>query len=429
MGNVSLPWGLVTYAGGLQGYSGIVADFEENIMVWMNGLAPDGLGVYHGTWMMAADMTTGQLLWNKTYTETRYSTAAFTADHGLVACVMEEGNYYAYNVKTGEFAWKTPQMEYPWASAGFGAYSVMSAYGILIRNAYDGVYAYNWTDGSQLWHFVAPAAPFESAYYSGNESVYSFNSGGFIADGKLFTYNTEHTPSYPRTRGWKLFCIDAKTGVGIWNITGSMSPGAIADGYLVNLNSDDGYTYSFGKGQSATTVTASPASSLQGAQVLIQGTVLDLSPAQPNTPAVSDASMTTQMEYLHMQIPIGGLWGNATMTGVPVQLSAIDPNGNAIDIGTAVSDAYSGNYAFTWTPQTQGDYKIIASFAGSESYGSSNSNTGLSVGAAASTPVQPTVPPVNFDAVNSNINIVTIAVVIAIVLAVINAVLLLRKRP
>jgi hypothetical protein len=135
------------------------------------------------------------------------------------------------------------------------------------------------------------------------------------------------------------------------------------------------------------------------------------------------------MEYLHMQLPIGGIWGNATMTGVPVKLSAIDPNGNAIDIGTAVSDAYSGNYAFTWTPDKQGEYTIIASFAGSESYGSSSSNAVLSVGAAASTPVQPTVPPVNFDAVNSNINIVTIAVVIAIVLAVINAVLLLRKRP
>ena len=77
------------------------------------------------------------------------------------------------------------------------------------------------------------------------------------------------------------------TGEGIWNITGAMSPGAVADGYLVNLNPDDGYTYSFGKGQSATTVTASPKTSAQGGQVLIEGTVLDQSPAQPGTPCVS----------------------------------------------------------------------------------------------------------------------------------------------
>jgi hypothetical protein len=428
MNNVSLPWGLVTFKGGLQGYSGIVADFESNIMVWMNGLAPDGLGVYHGTWMQAADMTTGALLWNKTYAETRYSTAAFTADHGLVACVMEEGNYYAYNIRTGDFVWKTPQMDYPWASAGFGAYSVMSAYGILIRNAYDGVYAYNWTNGALLWHFVAPAVPFESAYYSGNQSVYSFNSQGFIADGKLFTYNTEHTPSYPRTRGWKLFAIDMFTGEGIWNITGSISTGAVADGYLVSGNPDDGYVYSFGKGQSATTVTAPDTVVALGQGIVIKGSVLDLSPAQPNTPCVSDASMTTQMEYLHMQIPIGGLWGNATMTGVNVKLSAIDPNGNYIDIGTAVSDAYSGNYAFTWTPQTQGDYKLIASFEGSESYGSSSSNTGLSIGAAAATTQPTTTANIDFAPVNNTLNIVTAAVAIAIVLAVINAVLLLRKK-
>ena len=35
-----------------------------------------------------------------------------------------------------------------------------------------------------------------------------------------------------------------------------MSKGAIADGYLTAANSYDGYMYVFGKGKSATTVTA-----------------------------------------------------------------------------------------------------------------------------------------------------------------------------
>jgi hypothetical protein len=429
MGNVSLPWGLVTFAGGLSGYAGIVADFESNVMVWMNGLAPSGLGVYHGTWMMGADMTTGALLWNKTYEETRYSTAAFTADHGLVACVMEEGNYYAYNIRTGEFAWKTEQMEYPWASAGFGAYSVQSAYGILFREAYDGVYAFNWTNGATLWHYVSPAAPFETPYTSENESVYSFNGFGFVADGKLYTYNTEHSASWPRTRGWKLCCIDAFTGSGVWNITGSMSPGAVADGYLVNVNNDDGYVYSFGKGQSATTVTSPDVVIQQGTGVVIKGSVLDQSPSQVGTPCVSDASMTTQMEYLHMQIPIGGLWGNATMTGVDVKLTAIDPNGNSIDIGTATTDPYYGTFSYSWTPELQGSYNVIASFAGSNAYGSSGASTGVVVGAPASTAAPTTSTTINLDAVNNTVMTAAIAIIVVIIIAVaLIAVLVLRKH-
>jgi hypothetical protein len=430
MNNVSLPWGYVNYGGGVLGYGGIVADFETNIMVWMVGIAPLSLGVYHGTWMEAVDMTTGRLLWNRTYEDTRYSTACLTADHGMVAVLMEQGYYSAFDERTGNLVWKSDPFSYPWSSAGFGAYSVQSAYGILYREAYDGVYAFNWTTGKMIWRFIAPATPFETPYNDGNgTAINSWNGGGFVADGKLYTYNTEHTPSYPRTRGWKLFCIDAMTGVGIWNITGSMSPGALADGYLVNANPDDGYTYSFGKGQSATTVTAPDMVISQGTGVVIKGTVLDQSPSQVGTPCVSDASMTTQMEYLHMQIPIGGLWGNATMTGVPVKLTAIDPNGNSIDIGTATTDAYHGTFSFAWTPDIQGQYNIIASFAGSDAYGSSSAATGVVVSAPAATVAPVTTTPINMDTVNNTVVMSAIAVGIAVIIAVALAtVLILRKH-
>ncbi len=36
-------------------------------------------------------------------------------------------------------------------------------------------------------------------------------------------------------------------------------------------------------------------------KVLLQGTVMDMSPGETNTPAVSDASMTTWMDYLFGQ--------------------------------------------------------------------------------------------------------------------------------
>jgi hypothetical protein len=428
MNNVSLPWGFVNWGGGVLGYSGIVADFEENIMVWMVGMAPIALGVYHGTWMQAVDMTTGQLLWNKTYEDTRYSTACLVADHGMVAVLMEDGYYSAFDLHTGDLVWNSEPFDYPWASAGFGAYAVQSAYGLLYRQAYDGVYAFNWTNGEIVWQFISNAPPFETPYTDENgTSVYSFNGGGFIADGKLYTYNTEHTPSYPRTRGWKLYCIDAYTGEGIWNITGAMSPGAVADGYLVNLNPDDGYLYSFGKGQSATTVTASPKSSSQGTEFLIEGTVLDQSPAQPGTPCVSADSMTTQMEYLHMQIPIGGIWGNATMTGVPVTLTAMDADGNTINIGTATTDAYYGTFSFAWTPDNPGTYTIIASFEGDDSYGTSGASTAIVVGSGADTPTPTSTS--NTESTNDTLMTITIGMGIAIIVAIaIATVLILRKH-
>ncbi len=428
LSNFSLPWGFVNWGGGVMGYGGYVADFEANVMVYMVGVAPLSLGVYKGTWMTAIDLNTGQMLWNRTYEDTRYSTACLIADHGMVACLMEQGYYSAYDLRTGNLVWESDSFDYPWSSAGFGAYAVQSAYGMLYRQAYDGVYAFDWDTGDLVWHFISYAPPYETPYTDENgTSVYSFNGGGFVADGKLYTYNTEHTPTYPRTRGWKLYCIDAFTGVGIWNITGAMSPGALGDGYLVNGNPDDGYIYSFGKGKTATTVSAPQTQVAVGEKIIISGTVMDLSPAQPNTPCVSRDSMTTQMEYLHMQLPIDGVYHNLTMTGVPVSLVAIDPNYNSVDIGTAVSDPYYGTFNFAWAPEIEGTYTIIASFVGDDSYGSSGSSTAIVVGAAAD--VEPTATPMNFDAVNNSI-MMTLAVlaVLIIIGIVVIAFLVLRKR-
>jgi hypothetical protein len=156
----------------------------------------------------------------------------------------------------------------------------------------------------------------------------------------------------------------------------------MADGYLTASNSHDGYMYVFGKGKSETSVTAGPKTVAKGSQVLIEGTVMDTSPAQPNTPCVSKDSMTTQMEYLHMNQPADGMWHNTTVTGVPVMLLAIDESGTVTDLGTTTSDS-SGSFAKAWTPPAEGVYRITASFAGDDSYGSSWAETAVSVGPAA----------------------------------------------
>ncbi len=374
--NVSIPFELPPYPGGILGYAGYAFDFENDVAVWMCGLAPTGIGVYYGTYMQAIDMSTGRLLWNRTYEDTRYSTSCFVADHGKVAVLMEKGFYEAFDIRTGNVVWKSEVMNYPWGSDSFGAYAYQSAYGLLYRQSYDGVYAFNWTNGNIEWFYKAYAVPFETPYTDENGvAVYSFNAGGMIADGKLYTYNTEHTPTYPRTRGWGIHCINATTGEGLWTMTGSQTPAAVADGYLVTSNPDDGHMYVYGKGKSATTVEAPFTEITLGQKVMLKGTVLDLSPAQPGTPCVSAASMTTQMEYLHMQLPIAGIWNNITMTGVTVSLDTVDPNNNYVHIGDVTTDAYSGTFGFTWEPEVPGQYQVMATFMGDDAYSSSFATT------------------------------------------------------
>ena len=229
---------------------------------------------------------------------------------------------------------------------------------MLFRNGYGGVYAFDWNTGNIAWRYSSvAAAPYETPYTDANgTTVYSTNVGGAIADGKYYFYNTEHSASVPITRGWQMHCVNATTGEDLWKvgIPGGGSKhttdvGPIADGYLA-LGGSDGYTYVFGKGKSETTVTAPDVVVPKGTGVVIKGTVMDLSPAQPNTPCVSKDSMALQMENIHVQLPIDGIWHNETITGVPVVLTAIDPNNNAINIGTATTNGYYGTFAKEWTP-------------------------------------------------------------------------------
>ena len=185
--------------------------------------------------------------------------------------------------------------------------------------------------------------------------------------------------------------------------------------------------YVFGKGQKQHhNHSASNYATFQ-TQLLIQGTVTDQSPAQPGTPCVSAASMATEMQYLYMQYPIDGIDHNDTITGVPVTLTALDPNGNYITIGTVTSDGYYGTFSKTWTPTIPGDYKIIASFAGDDSYGSSSAATAISVGTPSATA---TAAPAQA-ATDYTMSIVSVGIGLAIVVIVsvaIATILILRKR-
>ncbi len=70
----------------------------------------------------------------------------------------------------------------------------------------------------------------------------------------------------------------------------------------------------------------------------------------------------------------------------------IDSNGNYRNIGTVTSDGY-GAYSFMWTPDISGKYTVIATFAGSESYWPSYTETAFGVMEAPEPTVAPTNPP------------------------------------
>ena len=402
------------------------ADYEAGIGVYVGFEPNQEYGAWYGFNMSAASLVTGELLWAERIsgdTESVYAPAGICADHGKVAVLSMDRYYACYDLNNGHLLWRSELAAYPW---GFGwAYATASAYGLLYGMSYAGVYAFNWTDGKIVWHYEAPTQnAYETPYTDENGTgVYSFNGACVIADGKLYTYNTEHTPTEPITRGWRLHCINATTGEGIWNITGPMSVGGIADGYLIASNSYDGYTYVFGKSQSKTTVSAPQTSVALGQSFLITGTVTDLAPAQPGTPCVSKETMTTQMEYLHMQHPIDGIEHNEPISGVPVTLTAIDEAGSVTDLGSVTTNGYYGTFEKAWTPPAEGTYQIVANFASDDSYGSSAAATAVTVGPAPepiTIPEQPTPADYTWTIVGMGI-----AIIIAVAIA---TVLILRKR-
>jgi hypothetical protein len=392
-----------------------------------------------GVNMSSADLRTGQRLWDYNTNDTLYTVqmgGGGIANRGKVAYASHNRVWICFDMRSGRELWKSEQAGYPWGN--WWAYNVASydfneSKGAIIGTAYDGVYAIDWDNGKIIWHYSVPTVPFEDPYGQA-----AFFTGVRIADGKIYAFSGEHSPTQPVTRGWKLHCINATTGEGIWKITGPMEPGAVADGYLTASNTYDGYMYVFGRGKSAATVTATPKTIAKGAEVLIEGTILDQSPGDQgsfqnptarldspkNVPCVSAASMQTQMEYLYMQHPIDGLWHNETITGVPVTLTAIGSDGTVIDIGTTTTNGYYGAFGMSWTPTKEDTYTIMASFAGDDSYGSSNAATFVSVGPAPAPypepPQSPTPPDYTMTIVGA-----AIAMIIALVIATL---LILRKH-
>ena len=80
------------------------------------------------------------------------------------------------------------------------------------------------------------------------------------------------------------------------------------------------------------------------------------------------------MSYVYQQQPVP-----TNFTGVTVTLTAIDPNGNYITLGTATTDT-NGLFSFQWQPpNVPGKYTVTATFAGTNGYWGSNAETAMTV--------------------------------------------------
>jgi phage terminase large subunit-like protein len=152
--------------------------------------------------------------------------------------------------------------------------------------------------------------------------------------------------------------------------------------------------------------------------VLIEGTVTDQSPGAKDTPAIADASMTQWMEYLYMQKPMP-----TNAVGVEVVVSVVDPNGNCYEVGRTTTDT-SGMFKMTFTPEVPGEYTVVATFEGSESYWCSYAETAIGVSEAPAATPEPT--PVPQAPVEMYFAVSTIAIIVAIAIV---GLMILRKKP
>jgi len=327
------------------------------------------------TGAMGFDASNGKSIWNITF--------GFTAENSKIN-LQGTNNFFVYNTDTstihcysaatGQQLWKNTFGVYPWNTKASMNTPVNDDKNLYLLDPSGEICALSLTDGHEVWQSPITKSTEEVSNSKGR--WYGLVSAGGI----VYSYAGYSPLIYelnPIPRFSFLDAINATTGKTVFQLNGGLYPVAAANGYLMAVSFFDGYDYCLGKGKTATTISAPQTSITLGTSVLVQGTVLDKSPAQPDTPAVSDSSMSEWMDYLHMQ--------NATLLnnpptpkGVTVTLTAIDPNGNNVPIGSTTTDSF-GTFFYDWTPSMTGLYKIQATFAGSDSYWSSAAQTAISV--------------------------------------------------
>ena len=388
----------------------------------------------------------GHVLWTKTYQpapdyNTRFLTSWDTANGVFIFTDKETMVHNGYSLADGNQLWGpvgyTNDTTNNWNFLALGTEQV--AYGKLYVSGYAGIlYCFDEKTGNLLWTYGNGGEG--NSTLSGLATPWGrypvFTS--VIADGKIYLDTTEHSPNSPLYKGALLRALNATTGEEIWTIMNygsNMYGGAypVASGYLAALNTYDSQIYCYGQGPSQLIVAAANPVAQVDTPVVIRGTVTDIAAGTnqdeqaarfPNgVPAVSDESMSAWMEYVYMQKP-----KPTDTTGVPVTLSVIDSNNNYRQIGTTTSDS-SGNFGFSWSPDIEGMYTLIATFAGTKGYYGSSSETFFTATTASATPAPTAALQTNIATVADLMMGIAVGVIAIIIAIAIVGLLILRKRP
>ncbi len=459
--NVSISW-----RNGQAGSPSILAALPGDLLLCRNGSYPTNNGpTGNPTWnyfavnLNASVAPIGSVLWWNTAQPaidpvdgniTTISLAAGVAFAGATQSGFAEAWHQTqqiafYNIRTGAFiklSDKQPALDY-YGSTSAGTLNTVAAFDRLYTGAYAGItYCYDMKTGDVLWT-QGNGNTADNSTYSGFEvpghypTFVNAIGGHDLSDGVVYTITTEHTFETPIYKGATTRAFNASDGTEIYQLaaaTGEFGAGsfAIADGMTNLFNSYDQQIYTLGRGPSQTTVTVGPESQSLGGNVVIKGTVTDVSVGLQTTeiqgrfpagvPVCADSSMKDWMGHIYQQ-----QIKPATFTGVNVRLVALDSNGNFQDLGTVTTDSM-GKFSMTWKPNISGDFQLFASFDGTNGYWPSTDETAFNVAEPAATP---TAAPTQISSAADMYFVPAVAGIIVLIIIgfAVLALLVLRKRP
>jgi len=410
--------------------------FDDCILGSQSSAFPSFSGPTITSWAISTKIgDEGRLIFNKTWTVPSeyaadtwvWSDVSFEDRVFIISC-KESLRFYGFDLDTGSYMWQTepePYLQYfdKWYGPCYG-------YGNFYSERMSGmIICYDIQTGQRKWTYNVTDEYAEILWSHNFPTEFHF-----LADGKIYLSYGEHSPIIPTGRGAPMVCLNATTGEEIWKLSWFNNWWGghviIGDSIMAGLNAYDGRIYSIGKGPTSTTIEASSKISVEGDSVLVEGTVMDISPGTaeyalaarfPNgVPAVSDDSMTDWMQYVYMQYP-----RPADIMGVDVTISVLDANGNYYDVGTTTSDA-SGSFCSEFTPPIPGLYTVYATFSGSGAYWPSTAQTYLKVNEAPAASAEPTPTPAPMT--DTYVLGLGVGSIVAIVAIGILLVLMLRKR-
>ena len=412
-----------------------VTDIENGVLVAESTLKE--FGITPTFIHVGYDLKTGQEIWRQNWTDIEWGSGGTSAP-GLIGYWGKgsgEGYYmffeketmqwHVIDITTGiEHFVTDPINEYTGTDWSVYDWTVHAVYGKLFVSGYSGcVVAFDLESGDHLWTFDQGPSGMQTPF--GRWPL--FGSLGF-ADNKVFFPVTEHTPTTPIHRGFRVYALDVDSGNPVWEFPAFLSSLAFADGYMVGYSGYDNQIYCFGKGPTQTTATVQSDIVSLGSAAMVKGTVMDISSGTeqdvvakrfPNgLPVISEEDMIDWMKNVYLQ--------NTTVdaSGVTVKLEMITPNGVYENLDTTISDIY-GNWAYAFCPEELGTYMFIATFEGSDAYYGSAQTTYLTV-------VEPTETEPDLSGIEGSVNsvqdsvanqttyllVILVLVIIAILLAV-----------